>query len=247
MRTTGKAFTMIELLVVISIIMFLIAMTLPNMSEVREHVKVIICQNNMAAIMESTLHYANDNQDHLPFPNWGGNGIDCCGWTDGGWLYKNPHPGSPFTDAEWQSEAIRDTGLIFPYMSKTSRGYKCPNDYPPYWKGGYLSSYCMNGSVCNYGRGYTYAVIQFKNDDIMYWEVEQDFGEGGIGDGGWWDGSNFPNEGMSNDRHFKGGAAVSVDTSVEWMTYADYEAEKQKQPGRLWNTPDSANGTTAPN
>lgn len=245
MRRSRSAFSLVELLVAISLMMFLMAMLLPALGKTRQLLVTIVCETRLSGIMQATLHYANDNDDHLPFPNWGGNGVDCCGWDDGGWLYHNK-TGTGYTTADWQSQAVRESGLIYPYMNATDEGYRCPNDPPPYYKGGHLSSYCMNGSVANYGAKYTYAVIHYKSDSIIYWEVEEDFGEGGINNGGWWDGSNFPHEGMTNDRHQEGGAVVNIDTTVQWMLATEYWAEEAKEPGRLWNVPDSGTGKKVP-
>ena len=63
----GFFFTIIELLIVISIIAVLAAMLLPALNAAREKVKGIFCSNNLKSTGMSILFYAQDNKEYFPF------------------------------------------------------------------------------------------------------------------------------------------------------------------------------------
>lgn len=61
-----KAFTLVELLVVVSIIALLLSILLPSMNKVRESVQNVSCMNNLKSIGRGLLMYTSDHRDHLP-------------------------------------------------------------------------------------------------------------------------------------------------------------------------------------
>jgi len=64
----GRAgFTLVELLVVISIIALLIAILLPSLQRAREQAKDTVCRSNLHQQGLNTNYYLQDNQDRLPF------------------------------------------------------------------------------------------------------------------------------------------------------------------------------------
>ncbi len=62
------AFTLIELLIALSILTVLIALLLPAMARARGAAQLTGCLNNLHQIMIATTAYSDENGDELPFP-----------------------------------------------------------------------------------------------------------------------------------------------------------------------------------
>lgn len=61
-----KGFTLVELLVVISIIALLMSVLLPTLAKVRAMAQRAVCSTNLASLHKHCLTYAQDNQDDYP-------------------------------------------------------------------------------------------------------------------------------------------------------------------------------------
>lgn len=62
----SKGFTLVELLVVISIIALLLGILLPTMSKARQQAKKLVCTSNMRQVGIAVQAYIIDSKNHLP-------------------------------------------------------------------------------------------------------------------------------------------------------------------------------------
>lgn len=67
---TCKSFTLMELLIVITIIAILAALLLPVLNKARESARGTACSGNMKQLGTGIIMYAGDNQDWLPTTGW---------------------------------------------------------------------------------------------------------------------------------------------------------------------------------
>jgi prepilin-type N-terminal cleavage/methylation domain-containing protein len=96
-----RAFTLIELLIVIAIIALLAALLLPALSGAKESARSIECVNNLEQIAVASAVYESDQNGRPPYFR--------------GWLYSQP--------------GNLATGLLYPYL-KSRQIYLCPSDNP---------------------------------------------------------------------------------------------------------------------
>jgi prepilin-type N-terminal cleavage/methylation domain-containing protein len=142
-RGRQRAFTLLELLVVIATLAVLATLLIPALAKTDDNGARMVCINNLRQMGMALGLYAAENQDHLPHSNWdGGSGTSA----PRGWLYgmrasqglpvgfpagtvPDPYSSAPpynlltnpaGTNA-WQS------GLWFQYVGNF-RSYLCPVD-----------------------------------------------------------------------------------------------------------------------
>ena len=90
-RRARRAFTLVELLVVIGIIAALIAMLLPALSKAREQARAVKCLSNIRQIAMATLSFCNVNKGQFPGPGTAGNTqTDWIAWADTVTADENP-------------------------------------------------------------------------------------------------------------------------------------------------------------
>jgi prepilin-type N-terminal cleavage/methylation domain-containing protein/prepilin-type processing-associated H-X9-DG protein len=89
-------FTLVELLVVISIIALLLAILMPSLQRAREQAKSILCKSNIKQYNLSCLNYSNNWEGRYPGSNfWDSNGkwnIWFLTLGEGGYLPKEAYP-----------------------------------------------------------------------------------------------------------------------------------------------------------
>lgn len=64
--TNNRAFTLVELLIVIGIIALLVAILLPALNQARASARTVACASNVRQVMTAITLYANDNAGLLP-------------------------------------------------------------------------------------------------------------------------------------------------------------------------------------
>src|SRR4051812_30841311 len=112
-RRLRRAFTLVELLVVIGIIALLISILLPALSKARESSNTVKCLANLRSFGQAAMNYAADNQGYM-VPgqwqktadntivddySWGGNEAWCNIFVQGGYLIAPDATGKgPQTD-----------------------------------------------------------------------------------------------------------------------------------------------------
>ena len=130
----GRAFTLVELLVVIGIIALLISILLPSLNQARRSAKSVVCLSNIRSISQGMLLYANAYNNAIPGSAWtSGRHLLEKGRTD----YSCPTV-SHIND--WQSPVGRMIGLEFnegPYIGDRRErfaqlmdfdGFHCPEN-----------------------------------------------------------------------------------------------------------------------
>ena len=150
--TDRRAFTLVELLVVIGIIAVLISMLLPALNRAREQARSAKCLSNLRQLAMATMGYTNFNKGY--FPGQGGKGNSppdqWIAWADT--IAKDDDPTDP---------AYIDNSALQPYLG--ARGdalraiFRCDSDdveTRPVMPGPekYRYSYSMNQMLTNPGK-----------------------------------------------------------------------------------------------
>jgi len=246
-RNRRSAFSLVELLIVVGIIVVLISILIPAVGAARKVATRTTCQNNVRALLMATQQYViNDPEGHLPYANWAG--IDAP--TRPGWLYTAPTNGSVSSDD-------MQTGALWKYIHD-ERIYHCPLHTPPYYPAGpcqNITSYIMNGAVCGYGSkspSYAWTAIWKPSECMMLFECAP-FGRlasNGVYQpntpGGYFnDGGSYPPENSLSDRHGTGASVGFFDWHVENYDINSYEFLLTQYPGPLWCNPGTVHNGTA--
>ncbi len=82
MRKNNHAFTLIEILVVVLIILTIIGLTFPVLSTIRAKSKQVVCMSNMGQMFKCLIQYTIENKGYLPMEDNSGqsdSGMSCSG------------------------------------------------------------------------------------------------------------------------------------------------------------------------
>jgi len=256
----ATAFTLIELLVVIAIIAILAALLLPALQGAKDRAYRVACLNNNKQIGYATHLYAGENGDYLPWSNWRSPGGDIYQ----GWLYtpdratRDP-PNMDAPPYNTDPKRAYEGGLLWPYMSKSSKSYWCPTDSTHLhgglywsWRMNKLSTYLWNGAVNGYERlqGKTYRLSAFRQDAYLQWEPDEDnYYRGRTTRPGkkancYNDASMNPSdrEGLGRRHGKKGGILLGFDGHGVIVSYQEFNRQNLLHPGLLWCVPDVRTG-----
>jgi prepilin-type N-terminal cleavage/methylation domain-containing protein/prepilin-type processing-associated H-X9-DG protein len=107
--SSGRAFTLVELLVVIGIIALLISILLPALSKARRQANTVKCASNMKMISLALMSYIQDNKGKLP---------PCLIAPTG----TNPYPDGFF----WAAELVHQKYITAPYLTSQNGVVNAP-------------------------------------------------------------------------------------------------------------------------
>jgi len=117
----GKnAFTLVELLVVISIIALLLSILLPALNKAKEQAKLAVCLSNMKQIGYAFKVYMQDNENRFPYNDEGG--YFESGDAEFGYGGGEQHLGAMLTDLPDPEDR-----MLYPY-AKEPDAFFCPAD-----------------------------------------------------------------------------------------------------------------------
>jgi prepilin-type N-terminal cleavage/methylation domain-containing protein/prepilin-type processing-associated H-X9-DG protein len=120
-------FTLVELLVVITIIAILASLLLPTLSKAKAKAQGIGCLNNLKQMTLAWTMYAHDREDSVPLNIGGAAQADWESWVRGNMTLNNPPSGSPFPPTDSTNRLYLERSPLVPY-GVSSGLWRCPSD-----------------------------------------------------------------------------------------------------------------------
>jgi type II secretory pathway pseudopilin PulG len=110
----NNRFTLVELLVVISVITILVSMLLPALNKARDKAKQIVCVGNLKQTGQATFMYANDYKDWTPI------------------IYESTAKLAPNENRSWMAKLYNNRYVSEPKAGKSTI-FLCPSQEPTVW------------------------------------------------------------------------------------------------------------------
>ena len=124
-RRAGRAsFTLIEILVVITIIAVLAAIIAPSVGRARRRGRQIQCASNLRQLHSAILNYATENSHYPPCHSW----EDSDGNIHRAWVHwlGDDDTERVYEYREEDGESCIRRGVIWPYVNNQIKVYSCP-------------------------------------------------------------------------------------------------------------------------
>lgn len=144
-RSARRAFTLVELLVVISIMAVLMALLLPAVQRVRESTNRTMCANNLRQVALAMHNYHN-TANRLPY------GYQATGPTHSAFVYILPYLEKEDIDVRYDFMASPTSPVNQPVTGQKIKAFLCPTMEPPLVAPGLssaYSSYVVNAGTKN--------------------------------------------------------------------------------------------------
>ncbi len=201
-----RAFTLVEMLVVVAILGILAAILFPAFARARENARRASCMSNLKQLDLGLLQYTQDYNERLPNVTDGAAGAGM----GGGWTFYSAFgpPSSAFDPSK---------GSLFPYV-KSAQIYVCPSDSLGQSQGqSYATNSCLNpgpqDATSHLREGKSLAAFA----ETSKWMA---LGEEGTPDNSATstnDGFLYIKTDSISDRHMEGSNIAFLDGHVKWI------------------------------
>lgn len=224
----SRAFTLVELLVVVSILAFLLAILLPSLRRARNQAKTAICMNHLRELGHFTALFNGENHDRMPRSMHSAFAAGTMPW---GYAFYTYAAGKPFV------EENENWTRVF------NKQYRCPFDrrrQTNAWSYGYNVYYELKSQETGtpWAPGPTWrksASVRRPSETVLFGEVESDTDAAFMPDhlmAHYWV-KFHANPELSKDRHEPNSAYVFLDSHTENIPFT--KTFDRTIPRDLWN------------